>query len=491
MSVFKGLKPEALWQYFEEICRIPRLSGNEGKIRQYLLEFAEHHNLEAKEDHAGNVLITRPSHPDHLNRKIVVLQSHLDMVGEKTAGHPHDWTKDPVIPLSDGEWIRAGGTTLGADDGIGIAAQMAVLTDKTLRAGTIECLFTVDEESGMSGAKELTEDFFRGRILLNLDSEDEGILFIGSAGGMDTVGTMRYTREAVPPGYVGLEISLSGLQGGHSGDEIHKGLGNSVKIMTAILTELDREHGIRLSKFDGGNLRNAIPREAYAVILCRKSGSENIISHLKTIETGLRKKFGDLERNLKLEAAECTMPSHVMDRGSQDGLLRALSCCPHGVIAWSEDMKDLVETSSNLASVKFEPAGFVTIVSSQRSSFEASKAEASAMVEDCLKQAGATVTKSAGYPGWAPNINSEILGITRQAYRRLFGKDPEVKAIHAGLECGLIYEKFRKMDMISFGPTIRGAHTPDEKIEIRTVPMFWNLLMEVINNIPLKSGYSI
>lgn len=484
MSVFKGLKPEALWQYFEEICRIPRLSGNEGKIRQYLLEFAGKNNLEAKEDNIGNVLITRPPCPDHLNRETVVLQSHLDMVGEKNADHPHDWTKDPIRPLSDGQWIRADGTTLGADDGIGIAAQMAILTDDSLRAGEIECLFTVDEESGMSGAKELRGDFFRGRILLNLDSEDEGILFIGSAGGMDTVGTMRYTRESVPPEHEGMKISITGLRGGHSGDEIHKGFGNSVKIMTEILTELDREYGIRLNNFDGGNLRNAIPREAFAIILCRKSDSDNIIHHIKTIENRLSKSFGDIEKNLKVEAEKYDMPSYVMDPSSQDNLLRALSCCPHGVIAWSQDMKDLVETSGNLASVKFEPPDLVKIVTSQRSSFNASRAEASAMVEDCLKQAGATVTKSSGYPGWAPDINSEILRITREAYRRLFGNDPEIKAIHAGLECGLIYEKFRDMDMISFGPTIRGAHTPEEKIEIRTVPMFWDLLKEVINNIP-------
>ncbi len=487
MSVLKGLKPALVWHYFEEICRIPRLSKNEEKIREYLLAFARGTKLEAKEDQTGNILITRPAHPDFRDRKTVVLQSHMDMVGEKNADHPHDWSKDPIIPSVAKGWVVANGTTLGADDGIGIAAQMAILSDMNLKAGEIECLFTVDEESGMTGAKNLEKDFFKGRILLNLDSEDEGILFIGCAGGLDTVGTMSFRREPLPPGSAAIEISVTGLHGGHSGDEIHKGYGNSVKIMTRILRDLDERYGILLSNLDGGNLRNAIPREAFATIVAEKSLSDSIISRIKELNDIIRTEFGDLEIDLIINSVECSLPSFVTDRETLASLSDMLTCCPHGVIAWSKDMEDLVETSTNLASVKFHDGDKIKIVTTQRSSVDSSKKETAALVGYCMKKAGAEVFHSEGYPGWTPDMNSEILKITRQSYRKLFGKEAAVKAIHAGLECGLIYEKFRGIDMISFGPTIRGAHTPEEKIEIITATMFWDLLIDVINNIPLKA----
>lgn len=487
-TVFKGLKPEALWHYFEEICRIPRLSKNEKKIREYLLEFAGKNKLEAKEDNVGNILITRPSHADYMNRKTVVLQSHMDMVGEKNSDHPHNWESDPIIPVLKGGWITASGTTLGADDGIGIAAQMALLTDIELKAGEIECLFTVDEESGMTGAKNLNEDFFKGRILLNLDSEDEGILYIGCAGGMDTVGTMNFKKESAPPDHKAIEISLTGLRGGHSGDEIHKGFGNSLKIMADILHELQREFGIFLNNFNGGNLKNAIPREAFAKIVCKKNLLEIVKDRIRSIEINIQKEFGAVEQNLKLKAVNCRLPQFIIDPVKQEDLISMLKCCPHGVLSWSKDMKGLVETSTNLASVKFKKGDIIEVVTTQRSSSEHAKRDASGMVESCMKQAGAIITKSTGYPGWTPDLNSEILKITCKAYKKLFGNEPGIKAIHAGLECGLIYEKFRKIDMISFGPTIKGAHTPTEMIEIRTVIMFWDLLKEVISNIPVRTG---
>ncbi|HBE41765.1 MAG TPA: cytosol nonspecific dipeptidase, partial [Bacteroidales bacterium] len=339
-------------------------------------------------------------------------------------------------------------------------------------------------ESGMTGAKDLSEDFFKGRMLLNLDSEDEGILFIGCAGGMDTIGTMTFLREPVPSGYGAFLLSVTGLRGGHSGDEIHKGFGNSVKIMTRIISELDREFGISLSNFDGGNLRNAIPREAFATIVAGKSMADTFSEHVKDLQSMFRKEYGDIEKDLKISLAVTGLPPYVTDRTSQDNLINLLECCPHGVIAWSKEMKDLVETSTNLASVKFTGDDKITIVTTQRSSSESSKRDASAMVVSCMKPAGATITQSQGYPGWTPDLNSGILNITRNAYRKLFGKEPDIRSIHAGLECGLIYEKFKGIDMISFGPTIRGAHTPEEKIEIRTAKMFWDLLIEVINNIP-------
>jgi len=486
MSLYKKLKPVPVWQYFEEICKIPRLSKNEGRIRVSLLDFARKNNLESKEDDIGNILITRPATPGMENRKTVVLQSHMDMVGEKNADHPHNWMTDPIIPVVNGKWVSADGTTLGADDGVGIASQMAILTDKKLKAGKIECLFTVDEESGMTGAINLKPGFFTGTILINLDSEDEGILFIGCAGGIDTVGTMKYIAEPVQKGTSAIEISVTGLHGGHSGDEIHKGYGNSVKIMNRILRNLSNDFNISISNFDGGNLRNAIPREAFATIVVEKSSFEKILKWISDFNLVILDEMGNIEKELKISAKEADLPAFVMDRENQEKLLDSLSCCPHGTIAWSKEMEDLVETSTNLASVKFGEDNTITLVTTQRSSIESAKHDAAAMVESCLKLAGAKVVHSDGYPGWKPNMTSEILKITRQSYIKLFKHEPQIRAIHAGLECGLIFEKFKGIDMISFGPTIKGAHTPEEKIEIKTVQMFWDLLIDVITRIPLK-----
>ncbi len=486
MGVLTELKPSPVWTYFEEICKIPRLSKNEAKIREYLLEFARKNNLESKEDQIGNILIIRPSSPGMEDRKTIVLQSHMDMVGEKNADHPHDWSKDPIVPKVNEGWVTASGTTLGADDGMGIASQLAILTDKKLKAGEIECLFTVDEESGMTGAIGLKPGFINGSILINLDSEDEGILYIGCAGGMDTVGTMKYKPEPPLKGSVALSISLTGLRGGHSGDEIHKGFGNSVKIMNRLLWNLSNKYRIALSNFDGGNLRNAIPREAFATIVVEKLSVGKILEWIKSFSALILEEFGDIEKDLKIVAKETDLPTTVMDKNSQSKLLSSLTCCPHGAIAWSKEMDNLVETSTNLAVVKFSDKNIIKIITTQRSSIESSKHDVAAMVETCFKLAGAEVVHSDGYPGWRPNMTSEILKITRDSYKKLFGKEPWIRAIHAGLECGLIFEKFKGIDMISFGPTIKGAHTPEEKIEIRTAQMFWDLLLDVISNIPLK-----
>lgn len=487
MSILSGLRPTPVWTYFEEICKIPRLSKNEEKIRKYLLGFAHKNNLECKEDEIGNILIVKPASEGWENRKTVVLQSHMDMVGEKNADHPHDWSTDPIIPVSDNEWVMAQGTTLGADDGIGIAAQLAILSDRDMKAGRIECLFTVDEESGMTGALNLEPDFFTGKILINLDSEDEGILYIGCAGGIDTVGMMKYNVMPVEEGSAALGIALTGLHGGHSGDEIHKGYGNSVKIMNRFLWNLSNNYDISLSVFDGGNLRNAIPREAFATIVVKKSYAEQVINWIGSFTTILKEEFGDLEKDLKVTVKEVDLPEKVMDDESQIRLLNSLTCCPHGAISWSKEMDNLVETSTNLASVKFIDDNKIEIVTTQRSSIESSKYDVAAMVESCLRLAGADVVHSDGYPGWRPNINSEILKITQASYRKLFGREPYIRAIHAGLECGLIYKKFKNIDMISIGPTIRGAHTPEEKIEIKTTQMFWDLLIDVINTIPARA----
>lgn len=486
MSILSGLDPHPVWHYFEEICRIPRLSRNEAEIRAYLLNFARIHHLDAREDKAGNVLITKPSAKGFENRKTVVLQSHMDMVGEKNADFPHDWLKDPIVPRIEGGWVTANGTTLGADDGIGIAAQMAILLSEELKSGKIECLFTVDEESGMTGAASLKPGFFDGNILINLDSEDEGILFIGCAGGTDTVGKLRYIRVPSPSDVITLEISITGLMGGHSGDEIHKGFGNSIKLMTRILLDLSKHSKITLHQMNGGNLRNAIPREAFALISTKSSGIKKIKKRIEYFRSIFSEEFGDLERDLKITVEETVTPRYTMDSDDQNRLLHALNCCPHGVLAWSKEMDNLVETSTNLASVHFGPGNVLNIVTTQRSSLESSKQDAAQMTESCFRLAAAKVTHSGGYPGWKPNLRSEILTITRKSYNDLFGKEPLVRAIHAGLECGLIYEKFSGIDMISIGPTIKGAHTPLEKIEIKTVRMFWDLLLHILNNIPEK-----
>jgi dipeptidase D len=486
MSILSKLDPAPVWIYFEEICKIPRLSKNEGKVRNYLLDFAEQNGLESKEDDIGNILITRPAAAGMENRKTVVLQSHMDMVGEKNADYPHNWANDPIIPVVKGDWVMAAGTTLGADDGIGIASQMAILTDKELKAGKIECLFTVDEESGMTGAINLKPDFFSGRTLINLDSEDEGILYIGCAGGMDTVGTMPYETMAVKKGTLALEISLTGLHGGHSGDEIHKGYGNSVKIMNRLLWNLSNEYEISISNFMGGNLRNAIPREAFSTIILDRSSISEVRSWIDNFYLTITGEFGNLEKDIRITTREVELPSFAMDKVSQKRFLNVLSCCPHGALAWSNDMDELVETSTNLASAKFCDNNTIKIITTQRSSVESSKHDAAAMVESCLKLAGADVVHSDGYPGWKPNLRSEILGLTRKSYRDLFAKEPMVRAIHAGLECGLVYEKIKDIDMISFGPTIKGAHTPEEMIEIKTAKMFWDLLIDVVGNMPVN-----
>jgi dipeptidase D len=486
MGNLNSLNPKPVWIYFEEICSIPRLSKNEFRIRKYLLDFASKNNLVAKEDEVGNILITRPASPGMENRKTVVLQSHMDMVGEKNADYPHNWENDAIIPIIKGDWVTATGTTLGADDGIGIAAQMAVLTDKSLKPGTIECLFTVDEESGMTGAINIKPDFFTGRTLLNLDSEDEGILFIGCAGGMDTIATMTYLPVPVGKSKYALAISVTGLHGGHSGDEIHKGYANSVKILNRILWNISNRYDISIADFDGGNLRNAIPREAFATIVLDVIDSDPVKKWIDNFYYVLTDEFGDLEKDLNLSYREADLPSSAMDRVNQHKFLNALSCCPHGAIAWSREMNDLVETSTNLASAKFRENNTIQIITTQRSSVDSSKHEVAEMVESCMTLAGAIVTHSEGYPGWKPNLTSEILKITRKSYLELFKSEPKVRAIHAGLECGLVYEKIRGIDMISFGPTIRGAHTPEEMIEIKTVQMFWELLLDVVRNMPSK-----
>jgi dipeptidase D len=486
MKILSALEPKVVWEYFEDICQIPRQSKKEEKIIQFLLNFGKSNNLNTQKDKIGNVLISKPATEGKENIKTVVLQSHIDMVCEANEGTNHDFDKDPIKPRIDGEWVKATGTTLGADDGIGMAAQMAVLTSTDIEHGPIECLFTVDEETGLTGAFELQTGFFEGKILINLDSEDEGELFIGCAGGIDTLATFEYEEEKNPDNHVGVKISVTGLNGGHSGDEIDKGLGNSIKIMNRFLWNAWSEFDIRIGDFEGGRARNAIPREAFAHITVHKDEKAELVNLFNDYVPAIKAELEITETKLELSIEDADLPKFVIDEDTQFALLNSLYACPHGVYAMSMAIEGLVETSTNLASIKFIEDHQIFITTSQRSSIETSKFNIASKVESVFRLAGAKVKHGDGYPGWKPDTNSEIMKITEKSYEKLFGVKPIVRAIHAGLECGLFLEKYPYLDMISFGPTIKGAHTPEERINIETNQKFWDLLIDVLKNIPTE-----
>lgn len=484
MKIFEGLSPQVVWDYFEQITQVPRPSKKEEKIIQFLLDFGKKHGLETKKDAIGNIVIKKPATKGMKNKKSVVLQSHMDMVCEKNNDVNIDFENDPIQPHIDGEWVKAKGTTLGADDGIGIAAQMALLASNNIEHGAIECLFTIDEETGLTGAFELEKGLFTSNILLNLDSEDEGEIFIGCAGGIDTIATFDYQKEDVPANNIAFKINVFGLPGGHSGDEIHKEHGNSNKILNRILWYCADEFDLKLNNFDGGNLRNAIPREAYAIVTIPKNKKQGFVNYFNDFKKTVKFELEETAPNLDLTIEEIKLPDHIIDENTQYNLLNSLYACPHGVISWSMKLKGLVETSTNLASVKFIEDDKILITTSQRSSLESGKYDIAYMVESVFSLAGANVEHGDGYPGWTPNPKSDILKVAEASYERLFGKKPVVRAIHAGLECGLFLEKYPNLDMISFGPTIRGVHSPDEKINIKTVEMWWEHLLDVLKNIP-------
>jgi len=479
MSDILNLKPEKVWYYFDEVCKIPRPSKKEEKITAWLIGFGKKNNLETLSDEVGNVLIRKAATKGKENAAGVVLQSHMDMVCEKNADTMHDFDKDPIQPVIDSDWVKAKGTTLGADDGIGIAAQLAILAANDIAHGPIECLFTVDEETGLTGAFGLSPDFLKGRILLNLDSEDEGQLFIGCAGGTDTEIIFDYKKEKTPENVVAFKISVTGLKGGHSGDDINKGLGNAVKIINRFLYSSSIEHKLRISDLFGGNLRNAIAREAYAKAVIPESMKESFTKYAQWFDRAVRDELKVMEPDLKIAIESDTIPEFVIDKDTQTRLFNSLYACPHGVIAMTADMPGLVETSTNLASVKTLD-NTIIVQTSQRSSVETSKDDIANMVATVFQLAGASIKRGEGYPGWKPDPNSKLVGVMRETYVRLFKKEPLVLAIHAGLECGVIGEKYPGMDMISFGPTLRGVHSPTERIEIETVEMFWKLLVEVL-----------
>ena len=480
-SILADLEPKSLFKFFGEILSIPRPSKHEEKMTEYLVNWAKERNLEYVSDEIGNVIIRKGATKGKENSPWVCLQSHIDMVCEKNSDKDFDFEKDAIVPKIEGEWLKADGTTLGADDGIGVATALAILDANDIEHGPIECLFTVDEETGLSGAEALSADVLKSRILLNLDSEDEGEIFIGCAGGIDTVAKLPYDKEETPDAPA-FKIMVKGLKGGHSGDDINKGLACANKILNRILWSLDKEMDLRLSCFEGGNLRNAIAREANATFVVAQADVELMKEIVGKFAVDLKYEFRTTEPDMEITLSEAEKPAFVVDMLSQDNLLNVLYACPHGVVAMSREIPGFVETSTNLASVKMKEDHFF-ITTSQRSSVESAKYAAAYRVESCFLLAGADVEHGDGYPGWAPNPESKILKIAVDAYKKLFNKEPIVRAIHAGLECGLIGEKYPGMDMISYGPTLRGVHSPDERLEIKTVELYWKHTLEILKNI--------
>jgi dipeptidase D len=483
-TAVKGMKPESVWRYFAEISSIPRGSKNESAIAQYVLNTANKLGLQAKTDHAGNVVVRKPASKGRGHIRPVALQGHLDMVCEKNKNKDHDFLKDPIELVRRGNILAAKGTTLGADNGIAVATNLAIMEDCSLKHGPLELLFTVDEETGMTGALNLTPDFLESRTLLNLDSEEEGVLYVGCAGGKDTAGTWKVGFERPPARSVFVQIRVTNLKGGHSGLEIDKGRGNAVKIANRILLSLD-SIGARLSCIEGGSKHNAIPRECEAHLYLPEDKIEPAEKIIGEFSAVLSSELALTDPDLKLEFVAdyggCKN-GKVMKRALQRKILRSIAALPHGVIKMSADITGLVETSTNVAVISTAKDS-LSIATSQRSSVASKLTEIVDAVSAVFLLGGASVRNTDGYPGWKPDMKSPVLKTARSVYRSLYGKSIQVKAIHAGLECGVIGKRIPGMDMVSFGPTIEGAHSPDERIYIDSVGKFWKYLMEILKSI--------
>ncbi|MDE6400326.1 MAG: aminoacyl-histidine dipeptidase [Muribaculaceae bacterium] len=479
----KDLKPALIWQCFDEITKVPRPSCHEEKIRKYLLDFAEKHGISAKTDAVGNVVMRKEATAGCENAPTVVLQSHMDMVAEKNSGIDHDFLTDGIETYVDGDWVKARGTTLGADNGIGMAAALAVMVDRTLEHGPVEALFTVNEEIGLEGAQNLGEGMLNGKILINLDSEDDGEIFVGCAGGIDTTAVFRYKRSFSPENFTYYKVKVSGLLGGHSGGDIHLGRANANKVIARFMWECSRKWDIEVSSFTGGNLRNAIPREAESVFGIHSEHCNEIDGFLNDYAAAIRNEYKGVEPSMELHIEQVERPEYCIDSNTSISLVRALYSAPHGVVSMSRDIEGLVETSTNLAAVKMEGDDKIKVTTSQRSSVESRKEDIAGQVEAHFKLAGAEVTHSDGYPGWAPNMDSTVMKLSADAYEELFGVKPAIKAIHAGLECGLFLANNPELDMVSFGPTMTGVHSPDEQLLIPTVDKFWKHLTLVLKKI--------
>ncbi len=481
----RNLEPKSLWENFYKLTQVPRPSKHEDAIQAFMMEFGENLGLETIKDEVGNIIIKKPATPGMEGKKGVILQAHLDMVPQKNSGTDHNFETDPIDTFIDGDWVKARGTTLGSDNGIGAAAAMAVLQDKAMVHGPVEGLFTSDEETGMTGANGLIAGLLDGDILMNLDSEDEGDLYIGCAGGIDTVGVFNYTEEAVFANAAAFKISVSGLKGGHSGLDIHLGRGNANQIMNGLLMEAADKFGLRLAGVDGGSLRNAIPRESFSVIVVPEANKDAFLGFASAYAIAQQEAFKDADPGLQIDVEETGMPGSMIDEASTKGLYRAVDKCPNGVIAFDKNMPDVVETSTNLAVVKSND-GVIEMASLQRSAVDDDKDKIAKVIFDVFTEAGARAENSGDYPGWKPNVDSAILKEMKEVYNNKYGKVPAVKVIHAGLECGILGSAYPDWDMISFGPTIRNPHSPDEMVNIPTVAKFWDYLVETLKNIPAK-----
>jgi dipeptidase D len=483
LSDILNLEPQRVWRHFHTLTLIPRPSGHEKKAREFLAAFGRGVGLEAIEDQAGNVIIRKPATPGMEKRMGVILQAHIDMVPQKNADTEHDFRHDPIETVVDGEWVKARGTTLGADNGLGLAAALAVLESDNIPHGPIEALFTGNEEAGMTGARGLRPGVLKGGILMNLDSEDEGELFVGCAGGLDAVATFSVLEQPPPPDHKGFRLTVSGLRGGHSGMDISLGRGNANKVMNRLLHDARDRHGLLLGSIEGGSLRNAIPRESFAHVALPATNTASFQESFEALAATIRNELSSTEPDLHIEAIPAEIPETVIDDETCSRLLRAVHACPNGVMRMSDTMEGLVETSNNLAIVR-SSQGAVRVECLLRSSVDSAREELSAMIDSVFSLAGATTSFEGGYPGWKPNPGSPILKVMIAVYKEKFGMEPHIRAVHAGLECGILGGSYPGLDMISFGPTIRHPHSPDEKAEVASVGRFWEFLVATLATVP-------
>jgi dipeptidase D len=481
----RNLEPKALWNKFADLNAVPRPSKKEERVIEFMKNFGNSLGLETFEDEIRNVIIRKPATAGMENRKPIVLQGHLDMVHQKNSDTVFDFDKQGIDMYIDGDWVRARGTTLGADNGLGVAMIMAILESKTIKHPAIEALFTIDEETGMTGALNLKGGILKGEILLNMDTEEDDEIDIGCAGGIDVTATREYHEEETPEDSVGYIITVKGLNGGHSGMDIHKGLGNANKIMNRLLFDAFENFGLQVSEINGGSLRNAIPRESVAKVIVAGMYDEAYIFDMQEVINDIKTEFKTTEPNLTIEIVKCDLPKKVMDLGVQEGILRSIYAAHNGVYRMSADMEDLVETSNNVARVIIKD-GTISIGCLTRSSVETSKFDLANALRSAFELSGCEVNFAGSYPGWTPNVKSEILDLLVKIYEKQNNEKPKVVACHAGLECGILGTNYPDMDMISFGPTIQGAHSPDERASIASSQKFWKFVLEILENIPVK-----
>ena len=485
-SEIRNLEPKIVWNHFADLNAVPRPSKKEERVIQFMVDFGKKLNLDTTVDSVGNVIIRKPATQGMENRKTVVLQSHLDMVHQKNADTVFDFDTEGIKMFVDGDWVKAKGTTLGADNGLGVASIMAVLSSTDIAHPAIEALFTIDEETGMTGAMGLKGGVLEGEILLNLDTEEDDEIGMGCAGGVDITATRNYQEESTPENTIAYEISVTGLNGGHSGMDIHKGLGNANKIMNRLLFDGFTNFGLRVAEINGGSLRNAIPRESFATVVIDQISKEPFLFELNELINNIKAEFKSLEPNLSIELKETTAPENVMDLGVQEGLIKTIYAALNGVYRMSPDIKGLVETSNNIARIIVKE-GTIKIGCLTRSSSETNKWDLANSLRSAFELAGFDVEFSGAYPGWLPNINSEILNLVTNLYEKLHNSKPHVAACHAGLECGILGQNYPSMDMVSFGPNIIGAHSPDERAQITSTQKYWSFLLEILKNIPSKN----